>query len=130
VRRAWRPLALALVLVGAFPLVDAGRGHAAGDGEPVSRKSPNRTELIGSASARVAAVGPIVGGLNLEAGFARSAVDLSGDASRGESATLPAGAATVLGGSSAASIDEEGARSSAAVGEVRLGCGTAPVAPS
>ncbi|MGH9010764.1 MAG: hypothetical protein ACRDYF_13085, partial [Acidimicrobiia bacterium] len=188
-RRVWRPVALVLVLVGAFPLIGPGRGQAADSPDPVERKSPTRTELIGSSSARVAAAGPIVGGLNLEAGFARSAVDLSGEATRGESATMSAGAASlflslagapsaipeptraasngtadaersvvapagdfvrvghekahaeprrseavtrlgdlavgeaaaVLGGSSAASINEEGARSSAAVGDLRLG---------
>jgi hypothetical protein len=145
--------------------------------------------MIGSASARVAAAGPIVGGLNLEAGFARSAVDLSGEATRGESATMTAGAAglflslsgapsaipeptradstgtadaersvvapagdfvrvghekahaeprsseastrlgdltvgqaaAILGGASVASINDQGARSSAAIEEVRLG---------
>ena len=192
-RRAWRPLAVALVLIGAVPLIDAGRGQADGDGEPVSRKSPTRTELVGSAGARVAAAGPIVGGLSLEAGFGRSAVDLSGDATRGESATMSAGAASlflslsgappvlpeptradsngtadaeravaapagdfikvghekahaeprrseavtrlgdltvgaasVFGGSSVAAIDEHGARSSAAVGELRLGGASGP----
>ncbi len=188
-RRVWRPIALALVLVGAFPLIGPGRGQAADTPDPVERKSPTRSELIGSASARAAAAGPIVGGLNLEAGFARSAVDLSGEATRGESATMTAGAASlfltlsgapsaipeptraesngtadaersvvapagdfvrvghekahavprsteastrlgdltvgqaaqVLGGSSVASINDEGARSSAAIGELRLG---------
>ena len=95
-RRAWRPLALVLILAGAFPLVGAGRGQAADDPDPVASKSPTRTELVGSASARVAAAGPIVGGLNLEAGFARSTVELTGDAARGESATMSAGAASLF----------------------------------
>ncbi len=188
-RRVWRSIALMLVLVGAFPLISPGRGQAVDTPDPVERKSPTRTELIGSASARVAAAGPIVGGLNLEAGFARSAVDLSGEATRGESATMTAGAAglflslsgapsaipeptradsngtadaersvaapagdfvrvghekahaeprsseastrlgdltvgqaaEVLGGTSVASINDQGARSSAAIGELRLG---------
>ena len=188
-RRVWRAIALVLVLVGAFPLIGPGRGQAADAPDPVEQKAPTRTELIGSASARVAAAGPIVGGLNLEAGFARSAVDLSGEATRGESATMTAGAAglflslsgapstipeptradsngtadaerslvapagdfvrvghekahaeprsseastrlgdltvgqaaEVLGGSSVASINDQGARSAAAIGELRLG---------
>ena len=188
-RRAWRPLAVALILAGAVALVGSGRGQADEGPDPVERKSPTRTELIGSASARVAAAGPIVGGLNLEAGFAKSTVDVAGDAARGESATLSAGAAglflslagapplipeptradsadandaeksaaapvgdfvrfghekahaepkrseavtrlgdltvgavaSVLGGSSRASIDPEGSRSSSAVSEIRLG---------
>ncbi|MEW6477026.1 MAG: hypothetical protein AB1679_32620 [Actinomycetota bacterium] len=188
-RRAWRPLALALVLTGTLAFIEPGRGQAAEDGEPTARKSPTRTELVGSASARVAAAGPIVGGLNLEAGFARSTVELSGDAARGESATMSAGAASlflslagappvvpeptradsngpadaersvaapagdfvrvghekahaqprrsdavtrlgdlnvgdaaaIVGGASTAGINEEGSRSSSAVGELRLG---------
>ena len=193
-RRAWRPLALVLVVAGVFALVEPGRGLAAEDGNAVARKSPTHTELVGSASSRVAAAGPIVGGLNLEAGFARSTVDLAGDAARGESATLSAGAASlflslagapplvpdptradsngpvdaersvaapdgefvraghekahaeprrseaatrlgdltvgkvaaVLAGSSAAGINDEGAVSSAAVGELRLGGADGP----
>jgi hypothetical protein len=192
-RRAWRPLAVALILVGAVPLVDAGRGQAAGDGDLVSPKSNTRTELIGSASARVAAAGPIAGGLSLEAAFGKSTVDLSGDAARGESATVSAGAASlfltlagapalipepsradsngavdaerslaappgefvraghekahaeprrseavtrledvtvgpaaVSGGTSSAGINEDGARSSAAVGELRLAGANGP----
>jgi hypothetical protein len=74
-----------LILTGALPLMVAGGGQAADDGGPVARKSPT--------SSRVAAAGPIVGGLNLEAGFARSTVDLAGEAARGESATMSAGAA-------------------------------------
>ena len=187
--RAWRSVALALVLVGAVPLVDAGRGQASEERAPETRKSIARTEFVGSASARVAAAGPIAGGLNLEAGFARSTVDLAGEATRGESTTMSTGAAglflslagappvlpeptradsngkadaersvaapdgdfvragherahaepgrseavsrlgeltlgdaaAVFGGSSAASIDAEGSRSSAAVTELRLG---------
>ena len=95
-RRAWRPLALGLVLVGVLPLLGPGRGQATGEGDAVARKSPTRIEPVGSASARVAAAGPIVGGLNLEAGFGRSTVDLSGDAARGESATMSAGAASLF----------------------------------
>jgi hypothetical protein len=96
VRRAWRPLAVALILVGTVPLLDAGPGQAAGGGEPVSPHSNTPTELVGSASARVAAAGPIAGGLSLEAGFGKSTVDLSGDAARGESATVSAGAASLF----------------------------------
>ena len=92
-RRAWRPLAVVLALVGAASLVGPGRGQAADGGEAVTRKSPTRMEPVGSASARVAAAGPIVGGLNLELGFGRSTVELSGEAARSESATMSAGAA-------------------------------------
>ena len=92
-RRAWRPLAVVLALVGAMSLVGPGRGQAAEDGDAVAGKSPTRKEPVGSASARVAAAGPIVGGLNLELGFARSTVELSGEAARSESATMSAGAA-------------------------------------
>ncbi|MDQ1503759.1 MAG: hypothetical protein QOD57_1486, partial [Actinomycetota bacterium] len=184
--RAWRPLALALILTGALPLLTAGRGQAA-DGVAAA---PARTEPFGSAQARVAAAGPFVSGLSLETGFATSTVDLSGEAARSESTTVTAGAAefllgrvvdrplvpdptradssagpadaersvaapdgefvrsgheeahagprrseaaahlgdfgvgdtaAVVAGSSAAAITETGARSSAAVGELRLG---------
>jgi hypothetical protein len=193
-RRAWRPVAVALILAGGVPLVGSGRGQAADSPDPVASKSPTRTELVGSASARVAAAGPIVGGLNLEAGFARSTVELTGDAARGESATMSAGAASlfltlagappvvpeptradsngtadaerslaapagdfvrvghekahaeprrseavtrlgdltvgdaaaVFGGTSTATINAEGSRSSSAVGELRLGGASGP----
>ncbi|HZQ77981.1 MAG TPA: hypothetical protein VFE55_11665 [Acidimicrobiia bacterium] len=187
-RRVRRLLAVVLVVAGTVALAVPGRGQAAGDAGPAVRKSPVRTEPVGSASARVAAAGPIVGGLNLEAGFGRATVDLSGDAARGESATMSAGSAglflslagappvlpdptradstgtadaersvaapagdfvrlghekahaeprrseartglgdlavgpaAVLGGTSTAAINEEGASSSSAVGELRLG---------
>ena len=92
-RRAWRPVAVALIVAGGVPLAGSGRGQAAERPDRVASKSPTRTELVGSASARVAAAGPILGGLNLEAGFARSTVELTGEATRGESATMSAGAA-------------------------------------
>ena len=95
-RRAWRPVAVALILAGGIPLAASGRGQADDSPDPVASKSPTRTELVGSASARVAAAGPILGGLNLEAGFARSTVELTGDAARGESATMSAGAASLF----------------------------------
>ena len=188
-RRVWRPFALVLVLAGALPLIAPGRGQAAGDPAPVPETPPARTELVGSASSRVAAAGPLVSGLSLEAGFATSTVDLAGAAARGESTTLSAGAANlflslagmppvlpdptradssgtadaersvvapagnfvrvghekahaeagrseaathlgdvavgeaaaIVGGSSAATIAETGARSTSAVGELRLG---------
>jgi hypothetical protein len=194
VRRAWRPLALVLVVAGALPLLGAGRGAAVGDPDPAAPAPPSRSELVGSASARVAAAGPILGGLSLEAGFATSTVDLVGQAARGESTTMSAGAAnlflsqggapplvpeptradssgtpdaersvaapagdfvrvgherahaepgrseavtrlgdllfgpaaSVVGGSSFAGIAEDGARSSSAVGELRLGGAPAP----
>jgi len=95
VRRAWRPLAVALILTGAVPLITAGRGQAAdGPGGPAA----TRTEPFGSAQARVAAAGPFVSGLSLETGFATSTVELSGDAARGESTTVTAGAAAFLFG--------------------------------
>ncbi|HEY0398829.1 MAG TPA: hypothetical protein VGF00_10600, partial [Acidimicrobiia bacterium] len=90
--RAWRPLALALILAGALPLLTAGRGQAA-DG---AAAGPTRTEPFGSAQARVAAAGPFVSGLSLETGFATSTVDLSGEAARSESTTVTAGAAEFL----------------------------------
>jgi hypothetical protein len=189
VRRAWRPLALVLVVTGALPLVGATRGGAVDAPEPATAPTPTRSELIGSASARVAAAGPILAGLSLEAGFATSTVELVGQATRGESTTMSAGAAnlflaqggapplvpeptradssgtpdaersvaapagdfvrvgherahaepgrseavtrlgdllfgpaaSVVGGSSFAGIGEDGARSSSAVGELRLG---------
>jgi hypothetical protein len=177
-----------LVVAGATALVVPGRGGAADNPQPAPN-APTRSELVGSASSRVAAAGPIVGGLSLEAGFATSTVELVGQAARGESATMTAGAASFFlgqagapplipeptradsigsadsersvaapagefvrvghervhaepgrseavtrlgdltfgavasaaGGSSTAGVDEEGARSSSAVGELRLG---------
>jgi hypothetical protein len=44
----------------------------------------------------VAAAGPIVGGLSLEAGFATSTVELVGGSARGESVTMSAGAANLF----------------------------------
>jgi hypothetical protein len=96
VTRAWRPLALVLILAGALPLVGAGRGQAADDPGVPATGPPTRTELVGSASARVAAAGPLFSGLSLETGFATSTVDLSGEAARGESATITAAAASLL----------------------------------
>ncbi|HEV7861551.1 MAG TPA: hypothetical protein VGR20_02585, partial [Acidimicrobiia bacterium] len=88
--RVWRPLALVLVVTGALPLMAAERGQAApGPGAVL-------TEAVGSASARVAAAGPFVSGLSLETGFGTSTVDLSGEAARGESTTMSAGAAEFL----------------------------------
>jgi hypothetical protein len=85
-----------LVLAGALPLVGAERGGASDDPEPKTRHAPTRRELVGSASSRVAAAGPIVGGLSLEAGFATSTVELVGDSARGESVTMSAGAASLF----------------------------------
>ncbi|MCA1843246.1 MAG: hypothetical protein LC792_08665, partial [Actinobacteria bacterium] len=94
-RRATRLLALVLILGGTLSLIGPGRGQAADDpaGSSPSGGPGMRTEPVGSASARVAGAGPIAGGLSLEAGFGKSTVDLSGDAARGESATMSAGAA-------------------------------------
>jgi hypothetical protein len=57
---------------------------------------PTKTEQVGAAQARVAAAGPLFSGLSLETGFATSTVDLSGEAARGESATITAAAASFL----------------------------------
>ncbi|MCA1844192.1 MAG: hypothetical protein LC792_13605, partial [Actinobacteria bacterium] len=100
-RRASRLLAVVLILGGTLSLSGAERGQAAdnpaGSGASgASGASVMRTEPVGSASARVAAAGPIAGGLSLEAGFGKSTVDLSGDAARGESATMSAGAVSLF----------------------------------